>query len=194
LILVLAKTKLAQAEPYLSRIMGGSDPRTRALDVKAYEELGKSAKPERLIRCLTTDPDITVRRAAARAVADLGMVQAIPSLREMVWSKDSRMSRIGLDALIDMRKAECGGPLQKVIKRYPNLDYHRRAVVGLSNLGRLDGPRFYVRLQQMVLDADPSVRVAAMVGLKRHMHIPLPMPTITAHPLPSWLDEKEFTN
>lgn len=58
-------------------------------------------------------------------------------------------------------------------------------------LGRLHGPRYFCRLQDMISDSDADVRVAAMENFKRQLHMPTAMPRVIDHPMPSWIEDQD---
>jgi len=221
--LLLGATGHPKAEPYLSQMMGGPDPRVRAAAAFAYGNLGKAASSKRLMHSFQTDPDYGVREQAARSIARLGSDDVEQDLVGIVWGKDRKLAALALDTLVDLDRPNCIGPLMGVAEKFPNLAFKREAAAGLSNqaigksqvrlvedivamagaqdagarkdaamlLAHLQGPRFYVKLQEMMRDPDPGVRVIAMESLKRQTHLPRTWPRPMQHPLPSWLEGVE---
>ena len=147
------------------------DPQQRSTQLSKVRELSRQAARQRdpgailsLTGLLAGDPDPTIRRSAAEALAGVRGPEAVNALRGSLGDQDPTVRGRSLLSLGQMREEGSVGMVVQAATRDPDASVRRSAVWALSTLNSEEARR---GLEAAASDADPLVQSAATGALKQ---------------------------
>ena len=166
-------TRLVEVHVYetsKSPVTAVIDPQQRSTQLRTVRELARRAHAREpgaltaLADLLARDPDPTVRRSAAEALASLREPEAVTALRTGASDQDPTVRGSSLTSLGQMRDENSVGLVAQGATRDPDPTVRRSAVWALSTLQSEEARR---ALEVAASDADPLVKQAAAGALKQ---------------------------
>ena len=180
--------RVADTKPLSRAIESDPDKQVR---LKAANSIAKLDLPGAIpsIRKLLMSGNPELMRLAAETVIRMRCAEALGPFFLMGNLKDPEMQRYGAIGKMNQGLGD-GKFFQLVDGVYADASSTRpearQDAVGL--VGVMPGPKSEAALKKLARDPDEKVRLAAMKWLKYRYGMPLGLPPVRLHPLPSWND------